>query len=272
MSEALPSISNRSLSSYSQAVLDERTGGNAHYLKAVRFEHVDHTELTAIKLDSTDSLKRGGGALRKNTDKNDMSYNSLKKSQQRAKKEVRHKCLSINASTMITTTFKENITDFSDAWGVLKYFIKLVRKFYKDFQFVCVPELQKRGAVHFHIACSGHFSYNFLRRLWRKAAGYRGGNIDVSHHKKNGLKRSPIAISKYISKYISKTDSVSFNKKRYSSSRGIFKPEPMRGWLPMCGGAVVYFMTSLVEQMSHNPVSDIFESDDGRYPFIFVST
>jgi azurin len=275
---ALRKQESRRLSDYSEAVNDERMGGNAHYLKVVHFDNIDHCEATAITLDSTESLKRGGGAIRTNTEKKDMSPVSLKKSQQRARKNLRHKCLSIKAETMITCTFKELVTDLDSAWPVFKYFIKLMNKFNvnrftKGFHYVVVPEFQKRGAVHFHLATTGRFEYNFVRKLWRRAAGKFGGNIDVSNPKKGGVKRwSPISIAKYLAKYISKNDSVQFNKKRYSASRGIVLPEPMRGWLPLCGGAEVYFMCQLVENLCHNPVQDIFQSDSGRYPFSFVST
>lgn len=266
------------LSDYNGLIQDQRTGGNCHYLKAVHFPQIDHVEFTAIQLDSTDSLKKGGGAIRKNADKTDMSPLALKKSQQRARKNLRHKCFSIKAETMITCTFKELVTDLQDAWGVFKYFVKLMNKFnqsskQKGFHYVCVPEFQKRGAVHFHVATTGRFEYNFIRSLWRRAAGKRGGNVDVSDPKKAQRKRwSPVSISKYLSKYISKNDSVEFNKKRYSASRGIVLPEPKYGWLPLSGGATVHFICMTIQEMCHRPVQEIFESEDGRYPFIFIST
>lgn len=53
--------------------------------------------------------------------------------------------------TFWTLTFKENITDLELANRHFNNFIKSIRRLYPDFKYLCVPEFQKRGAVHYHL-------------------------------------------------------------------------------------------------------------------------
>lgn len=53
--------------------------------------------------------------------------------------------------TFITLTFKDNITSLNDANNKFKSFRTYIKKVKSDFQYVGVPEFQKRGAVHYHL-------------------------------------------------------------------------------------------------------------------------
>lgn len=53
--------------------------------------------------------------------------------------------------TFITLTFRDNIFDISFANKKFKTWITRIRELKKDFKYVCVPEFQKRGAVHYHL-------------------------------------------------------------------------------------------------------------------------
>ncbi len=56
--------------------------------------------------------------------------------------------------SFVTLTFKENITDLSYANNKFQNYIRQVNRCCKklgiEFKYLCVPEFQKRGAVHYH--------------------------------------------------------------------------------------------------------------------------
>jgi len=269
-SEATPH--SRTLSEFYPVISDDRASGAGHHLITRSYPTGD-VELTSLRLSSDDSLKKGGGATRRNTSKDEMCESVLRKSCQRAKTQIRRKCLSLQADRLLTITFRKNETDIDLAWKKFKYFCTLMRWRYGErFQYVAVPEYQKRGAVHYHLAVRGWYHYNTVRRLWARASGDSGGNVDftgiVKRHGKT--ERNPRKIANYISKYISKADSVTFNKRRYSSGGKIEVPAPVYGWLAITESAV-YHLCTLVEKMTPKPVTNIWEAE-GRYPIICIST
>lgn len=257
-----------SLNALFTVIDDNRTTGNGWYMSVKSFPRGD-VEMVALKLGSDDSLKRGGGAGRKNKEKQAMTDEVLKKSQLRAKKLIRHKLMMMEADRMLTLTYKENVTDIKQAWSDFKKFSRLMKWRYNDqWQYVCVPEYQKRGAVHFHIAIKGYYHANTVRRLWHKVVAK--GNIDITSPrliKKESW--NPKRIANYLSKYISKNDSVEFNKRRYSSS-SIDLPPSLTGWvalgLPIT--AVMYKLMNMVTRKQHR---DYWEAD-GVFPICMMTT
>jgi hypothetical protein len=200
-----------------------------------------------------------------------MTATVQEKSKQRARTMIRRKCLSMQADRLLTLTFRENIQDIDVAWKCFKEFARLMRKRWRNFQYVCVPEYQKRGAVHFHVAIRGYYHANTVRAIWNRALAGYSGNIDITSPRfTNKDLRNSKSVSRYISKYISKDDSVEFNRRRYSSGGKIEVPEPVTGWLPYCDFVVSALCTTL-ENMTHSPVQHIWESDKG-VPIIYIST
>jgi len=61
------------------------------------------------------------------------------------------KCNSNIWETFITLTFADNITDIKIANKEFNKFIYKIKRVYKDLKYICVPEFQKRGAVHYHL-------------------------------------------------------------------------------------------------------------------------
>ena len=53
--------------------------------------------------------------------------------------------------SFITLTFKENISDVTEANKLFNAWTKSVLRKYPEFKYLCVPEFQKRGAVHYHL-------------------------------------------------------------------------------------------------------------------------
>lgn len=252
----------RSLQDCHQLITQGRDTGNAYYLSARQYASGD-AEICAIKLGPEDSLRKGGGAKRKNTDKKFMDDRTLNESVRRARTTVRRKLLTMCADRLLTLTFRENVSDIDQAWDVFKYFCRLMRFRYKDrFVYVAVPEYQKRGAVHFHLAIKGYYSVNTVRHLWHRAVGKLEGNIDITSPRKASNKNSwnPKRIASYISKYITKSDSVEFNRRRYSSGGSIQIPDPIKGWL--CLGVPVFQVCrQVLEGLSRKQITEHWEID-----------
>ena len=221
----------RTLENYNHLISPQRDTGAGYYLSARRYPSGD-AEVVALRLSSDDSLIRGGGAKRKNKEKEKMDLDVLEKSSRRAKTTVRRKCLTMQCDRLLTLTFRENLKDIDIAWQRFHYFNKLMRHKFPRYQYVAVPEYQKRGAVHFHLAIRGYYPVKIVRKLWRRAVGQLDGNIDITPPKR--VKKgqwNPSLIANYLAKYLSKHDSVHFNRRRYSTGGGIQVPSAMTGWL-----------------------------------------
>lgn len=247
-----------------------RVTGEGFHIVAREYPGGD-VEMTALHLTADDKLHRGGGAKRENDRREEMSAKSLNESQRRARSMVRRKCMTIQADRLLTLTTRENIQDVDRAWSIFARFTRMMKKRYKDFKYVAVPEYQKRGAVHFHLAIRGYYHANTVRRLWNRAIGEGDGNIDITSPKKAGKNSwNPKRISAYIAKYITKEESTEFNRKRYSSGGKIQLPPPMVGWMPYCDFVVVTLCNTL-ETITRSPVRHIWESEQG-VPIIYIST
>lgn len=129
---------------------------------------------------------------------------------------------------LVTLTYRDNFTDLARAYRHLSSFIQSLRyKYGKDFKYVCVPEFQKRGAVHFHALVWGlPTEVLLLERETRVLAQVWGKGFlflkETDGHEK---------LSFYLSKYMAKAfiDPRLKNQKCYVSSRNILRPEIRSG-------------------------------------------
>lgn len=161
-------------------------------------------------------------------------------------------------SKFLTLTFKENLGDIEKANAEVTKFLKRL-SYYKYrvnknvIKYICVPELQERGAWHYHIILFNcpFIPFNEYLRVWNNGGVY----IKALPKTNDG-----IMIAKYITKYISKGIEIKedisedkedtytmnetedklgdkrlsdyenylrhgmVNKKRYQCSRGLYKP------------------------------------------------
>lgn len=189
-------------------------------------------EMVVINVDDENSLRRGGGAKRKNTDKLQMDALTLSKSKQRARSKVRQKCMALSVTHLMTLTQSENESSIDESYKAFHYFNKLMRMRWKDWAYVATPEFQKRGSVHYHLAVVGFYHAGTVRALWRRALRGKGGNVDMQAPKdlKRPGDRSPRRIAAYISKYITKDETVGFNRKRYYSGGTFTPPQIFKGF------------------------------------------
>ena len=129
-------------------------------------------------------------------------------------------------NTFITLTYKENMSDIKQARKDLAYFITNIKKVKKDFCYICVPEYQKRGAIHYHLLTNLSLQDNYIivkqkdNEKYYNVKYWNKGFVKVDFVSKDMKK-----IIGYISKYMSKDcDNRLFGVKRYTYSQNLEKP------------------------------------------------
>lgn len=126
---------------------------------------------------------------------------------------------------LITLTYAENMEELGQGYRDFKAFINALRYRYgEQFRYVCVPEFQKRGALHFHalfwdlpkadILLQTERQTRLIASLWKR--GF------VFLKKTDGNNK----LSSYLSKYMSKAfvDIRLRNQRAFSSSRNCLRP------------------------------------------------
>jgi hypothetical protein len=120
----------------------------------------------------------------------------------RTKANIRQRCMAFKCDRLLTLTYRENMQDRDRCYRDTVRFIAKARDARLIPQYVAVPELQKRGAWHVHIAIRGYMPVLALRRMWREVVGQDNGNIDISYRHRG--ESNPWRIAGYLSKYIGK--------------------------------------------------------------------
>lgn len=124
---------------------------------------------------------------------------------------------------LVTLTYGENFTDLERAYRHYSSFIQSLRyKYGKDFKYVCVPEFQKRGAVHFHALFWGLPTEIFLLERQTRTLARLWGHGYVYLKETDGDEK----LSFYLSKYMAKAfvDPRLKNQKCYVASRNMERP------------------------------------------------
>lgn len=145
------------------------------------------------------------------------------RAKRRARSRLRQLILAANANHLLTLTYRANVTDYGQASADLGRFIRRVRTHLPGWVYIAVPEQQKRGAWHWHLAVIGRQDVALLRTCWRAVVGE--GNIDVQ--KPKGTANRRLTIVKYLGKYLGKgfeEGSRVLNGHRFRASLGINVP------------------------------------------------
>jgi len=120
----------------------------------------------------------------------------------------------------MTLTFAENITDLKTTNYIFNKFV--LRMSYKipNFQYLAVPEFQKRGAVHYHLLCNLPFiEVSELQEIW--------GQGFIKINKIDNVNN----VGAYVSKYLGKEmDERTFGKKKFFRSQNLQKSIEILGW------------------------------------------
>lgn len=176
------------------------------------------------------------------------SPEDLIRSARRANKAIRHYCIAMQASNMITCTTKEAIVDRDEFALLVQSFFKKIRAKWPDFQYVGVFErhdsLQtsdaKRHSLHLHFCIAGWMDYNVVRDMWRATVAKLRGTEYIDANIDGAVKSRTLVnpevrqrqIARYLAKYVSKeVESGEPCRKRYWASRNIQRPKAERFYL-----------------------------------------
>jgi len=127
--------------------------------------------------------------------------------------------------TFITLTFKENIKDIKYANKKFDIWRTKIKSTKKDFLYVCVPEFQKRGAIHYHLLTNLDIKENPNLII---PQNNKKNQYDVkywSYGFTSVFAMQDINVVGYISKYMTKDiDNRLWGHRRYLSSRDLIQP------------------------------------------------
>ena len=127
--------------------------------------------------------------------------------------------------TFITLTFEENITDVSVANKKFDIWRTNIKKIKNDFLYVCVPEFQKRGAIHYHLLTNLDIEKDPNIIIPQKD---RKNCYDVkywSYGFSSVFPMEDVNVVGYITKYMTKDiDNRLWGKRRYLYSQKLKKP------------------------------------------------
>lgn len=128
--------------------------------------------------------------------------------------------------TFITLTFAENEQSIESANKKLRYFVDKVRRIKKDFKYLCIPEFQKRGAIHYHLLTNiaendDKLTYAQKDNSYFRHIKYWNLGYDSIEVIKGDIKKVVGYISKYMTKDI---DNRLFGHRRYFYSKNLNKP------------------------------------------------
>jgi hypothetical protein len=120
-----------------------------------------------------------------------------------------------NLNKFITLTLRENIGDLKITNPLFNDYINKMRKVYPNFNYICVPEFQERGAVHYH-------TLNSLPFIPAKKIADLWSNGFIRVKRVNRIKN----LARYMTKYLTKDlfDGRLYRQKKFFCSVGIKQP------------------------------------------------
>lgn len=167
---------------------------------------------------------------------NNLNYNDNKKYKEieikniiRSKLECQRlaKCNIKEWKTFITLTFADNVRDIGFANKRLHSFFVKIRRIFENFKYLCIPEFQKRGAVHYHLLTNIDLTNNNL--IYKQEYNKKFFHIKYWNEgftSVEELQNDKKKIIGYISKYMTKDiDNRLFGRRRYFYSQNLNKPK-----------------------------------------------
>ena len=128
--------------------------------------------------------------------------------------------------TFITLTIADNIDNIDYCYEELRKFFYKIQRIEKNFKYICIPEFQKRGAIHYHLLCN--IDINDTRFIYSQEDNLKYKHIkywNMGFTKVDSISGDIKKIVGYISKYMTKDiDNRLFSHRRYYSSKNLIKP------------------------------------------------
>ncbi len=149
--------------------------------------------------------------------------------------------------TFITLTFKENIIDVNIANKKLNSFFTSIRRIFNDFKYLCVPEFQKRGAVHYHLFTNIDINDKLL--IYEQEDNKKFKHIkywSYGYNKVDNISNDIKKVVGYISKYMTKDiDDRLFSHHRYYNSKNLNLPK--ENYIDLSNEKHVIFLNKLLK-------------------------
>jgi hypothetical protein len=176
---------------------------------------------------------------------------NIERATRRARAAARIRCKASGFDSLFTFTYRENVQDRELLARHWKEAVRRIRTVIPDFAYLAVVEVQKRGALHLHVATHRLpqslswrgvkvKSWSVLRAIWRSVVGPLGGNFDESKRRSRS-RASSLRIARYITKYVSKEfDDGELNRKRYWAGGDWQAPERVSMLFPRAPGATSF--------------------------------
>lgn len=203
-------------------------------------------------------------SLQQIEDAEERRLKALKNNAKRAQTMCRRVIKAEGFNELLTLTYRDNQTDRALCKKHFNIWFKRMKRALGSFRFCASFEMQKRGAMHVHIATHKlpeHAKHKGVKiqawklgtAIWRDIVGANNGLCFVGGVTKFGGKRRTLSLGKmaaYVSKYIMKDyEDSPEESNRYSRSNGTVLPKPR----------VMYF-----QNMSHAEIVALcFECHDG---------
>lgn len=130
--------------------------------------------------------------------------------------------------SFLTLTFAENVKDIDFANKCFNSWLTSVRQSFHDFSYLCVPEFQKRGAVHYHLLSNLEVGGEFLPLQNEKKNMYdvRFWKYGFTSAFDLKLADDKFNVSLYVCKYLYKDiDDRLFGRKKIMHSRNLKLPK-----------------------------------------------
>lgn len=124
-----------------------------------------------------------------------------------------------NLPIFITYTFKKNIKSLKEANPLFSKHVKELQRRYGKLRYLCVPEFQQRGAVHYHVIYFDLPYIKNVKKVMEKLWPYGFSQVKAIRKIKS--------IAAYVSKYLQKgvgDERRKRGEKGYFTSRGLERP------------------------------------------------
>lgn len=115
---------------------------------------------------------------------------------QRAASQFRRAAMACDMRYLLTATYRQLVTDYPTSKHHIQLLLRSLRTDYSGLRYVGAPELQKRGAWHWHVLTDTRLDARVVRKHWLRIVD--DGNIDLVHWD-DALKGA-----RYAAKYVKK--------------------------------------------------------------------
>ena len=165
------------------------------------------------------------GGRRKKREKTERTMEYKKRTARLAQTKIRRLAALnfIHGAKFVTLTFSDNNEfDISDPAVCYIYLLNFMRRLKRTvglFHFICVPERQKRGAIHYHLIVDlPYIQKEKLATIWTH------GFVDIRKID------DPVRRAAYLAKYLTKDgNEYELKGRRYYTSRNLKKPKILYG-------------------------------------------